>query len=119
MSYVSFPFRIDYRGRTAEADYDRHVRDLIEQVLFTAMGERVNRPDFGTGIMQLVFAPGSDQLATTLQFMVRAALQQWLGERLTINEVRVESREATLRVSVAYLVNLTQESRMTEFTRST
>jgi phage baseplate assembly protein W len=119
MSYVSFPFRIDHRGRTAEADHDRHVRDLIEQVLFTAMGERVNRPDFGTGVMQLVFAPGSDQLATTLQFMVRAALQQWLGDRLTINEVSVESQDAMLRVSVTYLVNLTQESRATEFTRST
>ena len=52
---------------------------MIEQVLFTMPGERVNRPDFGSGVMQLVFAPASDEMATAAEFLVRGNLQQWLG----------------------------------------
>jgi phage baseplate assembly protein W len=99
---VDFPFRVDGRGRSAAADEDEHVRDLIEQVLFTAPGERVNRPTFGTGLMQLVFAPNSDELATATQFLVQGALQQWLGEVIEIGEVEVTSRDATLEVVVRY-----------------
>ena len=73
---VAFPFRIDERGRTAQVDDARHVRELIEQVLFTSPGERVNRPTFGSGILQLVFAPSSDALAATVQASVLAALQR-------------------------------------------
>ena len=42
MSHVDFPYRIDARGGTARTDEDDYVRDLIEQLLFTAPGERVN-----------------------------------------------------------------------------
>ena len=81
---IDFPFHFDGRGRTAEAATDEHVRDLIEQVLFTSPGERVNRPTFGSGLMQLVFAPNSDELATATQFLVQAALQQWLGDLIEV-----------------------------------
>ena len=70
--HAAFPYRIDGRGRSAEPENeDAHVRELIEQVLFTVPGERVMRPDFGCGLMQLVFAPNSDELAATLQVLVR------------------------------------------------
>ena len=81
---IDFPFYIDRGGRTATTDEGDHLRDLIEQVLFTTPGERVNRPDFGSGLLQLVFAPNSDELAATLQFTVQASLQQWLGDRLEV-----------------------------------
>ena len=71
---VAYPYRIDSRGRTARADHDDHLLELIEQVLFTSPGERVNRPEFGAGLMQLVFAPNSDLLATAIQASVQAAL---------------------------------------------
>ena len=45
--------------------HDEHVRDLIEQLLFTSPGERVMRPDFGCGLLDLVFAPNSPELAST------------------------------------------------------
>src|SRR5258705_13855406 len=115
---VSFPYGIDNRGRTAEADRDHHIRDLIEQILFTAPGERVNRPQFGTGLLQLVFAPNSTELAATIQMLVRGALQQWLGDRIAVDEVTATSSEGTLTVAVRYSVLLTQESRSTEFTRT-
>ena len=76
--YLDYPFHTDGRGRTAETDEDDHIRDLIHQVLFTNPGERVNRPDFGCGLKQLVFMPNSDVLATATQMLVQGALQRWL-----------------------------------------
>ena len=84
MSYIDFPYQIDSRGRTAETDYADYIRDLIEQVLFTMPGERVNRPDFGCGLAQLVFTPNSEALANTTQALTQAALQQWLGELIQL-----------------------------------
>ena len=77
---IDFPYHFDARGRTAEVDYDAHICDLIEQVLFTAPGERVNRPDFGSGLLRLVFAPNSSELAATTQYLVQGSLQQYLGD---------------------------------------
>jgi hypothetical protein len=116
---VAFPYRVDGRGRSAEAENDEaHIRDLIEQVLFTVPGERVNRLDFGCGLLQLVFAPNSDELAATLQVLVQGALQQWLGTLLRIDEVNATSSEATLAVQVHYTVLRTQASRTASFTQT-
>jgi hypothetical protein len=77
---IGHPLRTDGLGRIASVNEDEHVRDLIEQVLFTSPGERVNRPTFGTGILQFVFAPNSEEVAGTLQFLIEGALTQWLGD---------------------------------------
>jgi phage baseplate assembly protein W len=81
---IDFPFHFDNLGRTAPTSDDDHIRDMIEQLLFTNPGERVNRPDFGSGLLQLVFAPNSPELAATLQFTVQAALQRWLGDLIEV-----------------------------------
>ena len=114
---IDFPYHIDGRARTAETSDADHIRDLIELILFTAPGERVNRPDFGTGLMQLVFAPNSDELAATIQFLVRGALQQWLGERIRIDTLVAEHQESTLVIDVQYSMLLTQETASATFTR--
>jgi phage baseplate assembly protein W len=108
---------IDGRGFTAETDDDDHIRDLIEQVLFTAPGERVNRPTFGSGVMRLVFAPNSDQLATATQFLVQGSLQQWLGDLIQVDEVQVQNEDSTLLVTVQYTVRRTQERQTAQFSR--
>ena len=113
---IDFPYHFDSRGRTAEVDYDAHIRDLIEQVLFTAPGERVNRPDFGSGLLRLVFAPNSDQLAATTQYLVQGSLQQYLGDLIQVDAVEVENEDSTLRVSVGYLVRRTQTFQTAQFT---
>jgi phage baseplate assembly protein W len=114
---LHFPFQPDHRGRSAEAGSDAHLRQMIEQVLFTVPGERVNRPDFGCGLLQLVFAPNSDTLATALQMTVHSALQQWLGERIVVEAVNVAHNEGILAVDVQYVVRRGQERRLTRFTR--
>ncbi len=118
MSQIDFPFHIYDDGRTASTTPDDHIRDLIEQVLFTSPGERVNRPSFGSGLLQLVFAPNSDALATATQFMVQGALQQWLGDLIQVENVEVTSQDSTLRVEVRYVVRRNGQRQVTQFSRA-
>lgn len=113
---VDYPFRFDGRGRTADTNADEHLRDLIEQVLFTTPGERVNRPGFGCGLLRLVFAPNSDELAAATQYLVQGALQQWLGDLIQVDDVLVESDDARLLVAVQYTVRRTQQQQTARFT---
>jgi phage baseplate assembly protein W len=115
---LSFPFRPDARGRSAEVAGDAHLREMIEQVLFTRPGERVNRPDFGCGLLQMVFAPNSDALAAALQMTVLGALQQWLGELIEVQAVELAVDEATLRIEVRYAARRDREPARATFTRS-
>lgn len=117
MSDVDYPYQIDGRGRTATAGRDQHIRDMIEQVLFTAPGERVNRPTFGSGLLQAVFAPNSAELAATTQFLAQASLQQWLGEMIQLEGVLVEHVDAQLRVTVQYIVRSSGTRQVAQFTR--
>lgn len=108
---IDFPFHIDTRGRTAECDDAAHVRDMLEQLLFTNAGERVNRPEFGSGLMQLIFAPNSPELAAALQFTMRAAIQQYLGDVLDLLLLDVTSEDSTLRITIKYSLKRTGEVR--------
>lgn len=114
---INFPLQFDGRGRTSETTPNEHIRDLIEQVLFTAPGERLNRPGFGSGIMALVFEPNSEVLAAASQLMIQSALQHWLGDIIQVDGVEVESDAATLTVFVRYTVHRTQETHTTQFVR--
>lgn len=114
---IDYPWHIDRQGRTASTSEDEHIRDLIEQVLFTQQGERVNRPDFGCNLMQLVFAGNSDELASATQFLVQGALQQWLGEVITVEAVEVRNQDATLQITVRYRVRVSQSLQTATFER--
>jgi phage baseplate assembly protein W len=116
---IDFPFHLDGRGRTATTGDDEHIRDMIEQVLFTNAGERVNRPDFGSGLLQMVFASNSPELASALQFTTQAALQRHLGDLIDLQQLEVTARDATLGVTVRYVVRRTQQSQTQTFVRST
>ena len=98
---VNFPYQFDGRGRTKDA-LDQYVRQLVEQVLFTSPGERVNLPDFGSGLLQLPFAPNSPELAAATQFTVQAALQKWLSHYIKVESVVAVPNEAALTVTVSY-----------------
>jgi len=113
-----FPYHVDGRGRTATTGSDDHLRDLIEQVLFTAPGERVMRPDFGSGLLGLVFEPGGPELIATTQHLVQGALQQELGHLIAVDSVEVSQDEGALTVSVSYVALQTQERTSATFSRS-
>ena len=115
---IAFPFRVDGRGRTADRGYDDHVRDMIEQLLFTSPGERVMRPDFGCGLLDLVFAPNSPEFASALQLSIQASLQRWLGDVIDIESLDVASDENALRVHLGYVVRPTGARRADTFERS-
>lgn len=114
---LAFPYRFDTRHRTAQSSDADHVRELIEQVLFTAPGERVNRPDFGCGLPQAVFGPNSPEVATAAQFLVQGALQQNLGDIINLVAVEITSQDSTLTVLVRYILRTTQEEVVAQFSR--
>ena len=114
-SYMDFPFRIDETGRTATTDVDDHVRDMIYQVLFTSPGERVDLPNFGCGLLQLVFAPNSDTLAAATQLLVQGSLQKWLGDVIQVERLLVTNNGSQLIVSLVYTRRDTGQQLQTEF----
>ena len=99
---IDFPYHFDARERTAEASDEAHIRDMIEQILFTSPGERVNRPDFGAGVLRLVFGPASPESAATTEFMIRGALQQHLGRRITVTDIPAEAVDSAISITIAY-----------------
>lgn len=115
MTHIAIPPRVDTAGRTAAASQEEYLRDLIREVLFTQPGERVNRPDFGSGLLQLVLAPADQTLAATTQLTVQSALQHWLGDLIEVEAVEVTSEEETLRVLVAYSVRGSDRRTVEEF----
>ena len=116
---IDYPFHFDRRGRTAATDDDEHIRDMIEEFLLTSPGERVNRPDFGSGLLQMVFDPNSPELAAALQFTVQAGLQQWLGDLIDVKRLEVTSIDARLCVEIQYVVRRTQQNATATISRST
>ena len=116
-----FPYQIDGRGRSREArrddNNDEYIKGLIEQVLFTAPGERLMRPDFGSGLQQLLFAGNSPELAATTQMLVQGALQQWLGNLIVIESVNIEAVDSALNVEVTYIVRRSQNRQQVNITR--
>jgi hypothetical protein len=118
MTEFGYPFRIDSTGRTASAGEDGHVRQLIEQLLFTEPGERVNRPDFGGGLSRLLFSGNSPELASATEYLVQGALQRVLGDRVQVEGVRVANAEERLEITIEYRVLRTQERRVERFVQS-
>lgn len=115
---ITYPYQISSNGRTATSDADRHIQELVEQVLFTTPGERVNRPTFGSGVSQLVFAPNGTQYAGTYQSLVQSALQKWLGSMISIQTLQATSQDATLQLTLQYTILSTQQQQVEQFTLS-
>ena len=117
MMQIDYPFHFDGGGRTARANDEKHIRDLIEQILFTAPGERVNRPTFGCDIPRLIFSLNSDAQTAATQALVQSSLQQWMGDVIEVEAVDVQNDNSTLRVLVQYVVRQTQQRQVDQFVR--
>ncbi len=114
---IAYPFHIDRYGRTASTDDAPHIRDMLEQLIFTNPGERVNRPDFGSGLLQLVFKPNSPELAATIQYTTQAAIQRWLGDLILLQSLTVTSDDGTLTVVINYVIRQTNTPQSQTFVR--
>lgn len=114
---IAFPYQFDSRGRTRDAGYNQHIRDLIEQLLFTSPGERVNRGDFGSNVLQLVFSPASDALATTTQSLIQGALQKYLGNVIEVGNVISEIDNEVIKIEISYRIIKTGQQETTIFER--
>ncbi|MFO1063077.1 MAG: GPW/gp25 family protein [Pirellulales bacterium] len=117
MINVKYPLQFSSLGRTALSERDDHIREMIEIVLFTNPGERVNRPDFGCGVLHNIFAGNGEQLAVALQAVMAASLNRWLGDVLEVNNLEVTAVESTLNVVLSYTVVKTGEVRTDAFER--
>ena len=117
MAQINYPWQIDGRGRVAITSEASHIRQMIEQVLFTMPGERVNRPEFGCGLQQLIFEPNSYELAATTQYLAQGSLERWLGDVIEVEEVKIEADAERLVVAIAYKIRNTQQSQVAEFSR--
>jgi uncharacterized protein len=106
---VQYPYSFDSSGHTAQADLVDHISQMIEQILLTSPGERVNLPTFGCGVNQLVFAPNSDALAGAQQKVIQASLQQWLSDLIQVNGVYVVAEDATLLITINYTIIQSQQ----------
>jgi uncharacterized protein len=113
---ANFPYQFDGRGRTAEAAAGDYVTQLVEQVLFTSPGERVNQPDFGSGLLQLPFAPNSQEMAAATQFAVQGALQKWLSGYVKVQSVTASVQDSLLTVTVSYSLLNTDVTQVQTFT---
>lgn len=116
--HIAYPFHFDRRGRTATTDTEDHNCDMIEQFLFTNPGERVNRPDFGSGLLHMLFEGNSPELASALQYTIQAGLQRWLGDLIEVQNLEVEREGSSLRVTIQYMIRQTGEVRQGSFERS-
>lgn len=116
MINIDYPFHLDGKRAALTNDAD-HIRDMIEEFLFTNPGERVNRPDFGAGLLQRIFEPNSDELATAVQFLIQSGLQQWLADVIEVGGVEVVADDATLQILVPYVIRQTGEAAVATFTR--
>jgi phage baseplate assembly protein W len=115
---IAFPYHLGTRGVTALEEDADHIEDMIEQFLFTASGERVMLPELGSGLMQLLFAPTSPEVAAALQFTVQGGLQRWLGDVIDVHALEVSTFEAGIRVRLEFAVRRTGETRTRIFERS-
>ena len=110
--FLDYPYIVSGSGIPNTTTPDDHLRDLILQVLFTNPGERINLPEFGVGVQRFVFAPNSDMLRVSTQFLISTNLQRWLGDRINIEQVDVSSEpgfEEAVTIEIVYSVLATQQ----------
>lgn len=104
MRNLAFPYRVDGRGRTVTAGSDDHVRQMLEQLLFTRPGERLRQPTLGCGLMDLLFGPTSPEVAAAVEATVATAVAQWLGDVIALQRIDVTAQDSTLLIDLGYVV---------------
>ena len=116
---LAFPFRLNSRGRSDTAGDERHVRGMLEMLLLTNAGERVNRPGYGGGLARLLFGPVSPELAVTLQQTLRAEVIQWLDDVVNLQDLDVAFDESRIVVTISYVLRSDGDLKTSQFSYDT
>jgi phage baseplate assembly protein W len=103
--------------RTEVANPEEHIRQLIEQIIFTVPGERVNRPTFGSGLLQMLFAPNSSEESAAAKNSIRSSLTKYLSDLITVEEVDISIDNSSIAVTVTYIIIKTQLKQIESFWR--
>lgn len=112
---LRYPYGFDSTGNTARTPRLAHIRQMIEQILLTAPGERVNRPTFGSGASRLVFEPNSAMMLAAQNQLIQGALQQWLLDVVRVESVSVDGDDSTVSITVQYTVLETDQTQTEQF----
>ncbi|HEY4389656.1 MAG TPA: GPW/gp25 family protein [Ktedonobacteraceae bacterium] len=112
---IAYPLKVDQNGLFASADDEQHIAQLIEQVLFTTPGERVNLPEFGTSLSRFVFSTSNTEIISAVQLLVQGALQQWLGNLIQVQMVQITIEDSTLNINVSYIIKQTRKQMISQF----
>jgi uncharacterized protein len=115
--FKSFPFNYNIYGHVEDAGIDKHIRDMMEQILFTIPGERVNRPDFGCGVQNMVFGSTLPEVMSVKQTGIQSQLQRYLGHLIKLQEVKVTTEESRVDILIRYIVYADQSEHTKVFTR--
>lgn len=119
VAYMAFPFRMQSDGATTAARF-QHIRQQVEQVIFTSPGERVFRPEFGFGARRHVFEPNSEALWEYVQNRLYGALAEALAGEVDPKTIRVEvgpglNMPEVLMVRITYVIAALQKEETHEF----
>lgn len=115
---IKFPLQFDNRGRTAASGYAGHIDEMLRQLIFTSPGERVNRPDFGSGLLELIFAPASEELLAALHYSVQSAIQLWLSDLIELKDLEIDIEDSLVQVTIQYVIRRTSQPHTVQFAQA-
>jgi hypothetical protein len=93
------PLRVNVQGSIPLSSEERNIEESIWIILRTDLGERVYRPNFGSRLSELVFAPMNTQTLLLIRLYVQEALEMW-EPRIEIDEVRTDPDPVRGRVDI-------------------
>ncbi|MDX2100862.1 MAG: GPW/gp25 family protein [Leptolyngbyaceae cyanobacterium bins.59] len=96
---VGFPLRTNVQGSLQLSAEGHNLEESIHLILRTGLGERVYRPEFGSRLSELVFAPLNTQTLLLLRLYVEEALEAW-EPRIDLEEVSVDPDPVRGRVDI-------------------
>lgn len=118
-THPAFPFAIGEDGRTAcVAGSEQHVKEEVTQLILTGIGERLLQPDIGTNVRRLVFENLDEVTAGITKATVGQALSRWLGHRVELEELVVETTQSTIAVDLRYRPAGAADARILRLQRS-
>ena len=109
-------FDIGTHGRIGlpESESD-HIRDMMVSLLLTSKGERVNMPQFGCGLRELLFLGNNSRIAALVKITVSGSIENYLGDFVIVDDVDVQHRDELLLIKIDYTVKHSMEKEQLSF----